>query len=107
MPDTSGVSLYEHYTSVEKQINRAVPELDEYRSVELPEEFAYLWNVFLQINQRRQFTDNGPSSLSSQELQAWLFLYQEQIPPFEVDIVFKLDLIWRAAWNKTHPVKQK
>ena len=101
MPLKDGSTTLENLLSVDKVLNgKAVPELEEYRAKEYPLEFFEVWNDFLSINQRRQFTESGPCSFTSQEVKAWLFLFGVEMSPFLIDIVFQLDSIWMRAWSK-------
>lgn len=101
MPLKDGSTLMQNYLAVERNNGgKAVPELEEYRAKEYPLEFFEVWNDFLSINQRRQFTEMGPCSFTSQEVKAWLFLYGLEISPFQIDIIFHLDSLWMQAWSK-------
>lgn len=100
MPQKDGSSKLESLLVVEKSLGRAVPELEEYRAREFPIEFFEVWDNFLSICQRRQFTESGPCSFTSQEVRAWLFLYGIEMSPFLIDIIFHLDSIWMQVWSK-------
>lgn len=72
----------------------------------LPPACAGVWDVFMQLHQRRGSAGMGPSPLDHAQLLAWCRLQGQQLTPWEVDAIFALDDLWLQAWNESRP-KQK
>jgi len=61
---------------------------------ELPEQIGYLWHWFNDLTDWRVVGDSI-NALSHQEIEAWARLFQIDISPFEVDVLRKIDRIFR------------
>lgn len=97
LPD--GATLEEHYASVARQTGVTPPELA--RAPECPEEFAYLWDHFRSISQRRTFMENGmPEVITHSEIAAWCTLHGHAFTPAELDVLDALERLYVASESK-------
>lgn len=83
-----------------------IPELVEYRQLELPEMFSQYYDDFLQMSYRRDFnpcvmssggntiTVERPMPLSFKDIEAWAFCYNITLSPVQTRVITLLDNIW-------------
>lgn len=66
----------------------------EDNEAELPEQIGYLWHWFVDLSDWR-VVGEAVNALSHQEIEAWARLFRVDISPFEVDVLRKLDRVYR------------
>ena len=83
-----------------------IPELVEYRQLQIPEALEQYYDDFIQINQRRDFapcvmSSNGntitidrPMPISFKDIEAWAFCYNTTVSPVQTRVITMLDNIW-------------
>ena len=71
-----------------------------------PPETEHIWEIFLEITSSRRFSDGGPTTSISQELDLWQSLYSIQFLPWELRALRMLDGIW-CSWILKQSSKSK
>ena len=57
----------------------------------IPSSYHYLWNMYIKLSQRRQYTDGLPGCILYSELEAFAAMYWIRLDPWEVEILTDLD----------------
>ena len=68
--------------------------------VELPEQFTYIWQDFIQLNNKRTSNGFGVNPITWIELKSYYDLIQYVPNQIELDILGKLDQIAMKAYAK-------
>ena len=82
--EDSEVTRYDHLMSLADQMEEPPEELE---GPEFPAIVDHVWEWFLELNAARS---QGPISYS--EIKAWSELTGQQVTPFEIKLLNKLDL---------------
>lgn len=91
IPDKDGVPEREHLRQVERQTGRVPLPLI---SPEFPLEIQYLWSLFLELSGTRSQGHSGPLPISYQEILAWRELTGNEISPWEIEVIKRIDKIY-------------
>lgn len=80
----------------------------DYRSPELeqpplPDELAYLWGWFGQLESARSSNGYGPNPLTYAEIKAWAALTGARPAPWEVGLLKRLDAVYLVEMTRTKP----
>jgi hypothetical protein len=59
-----------------------------------PSLLSHLWSAFLVLNRARSAGFSGPNPISYEQIKAWKELTANDLEPWEVDVVMKLDGIY-------------
>ena len=59
-----------------------------------PNLLSHLWSAFLVLNRTRGAGFSGPNPISYEQIKAWKELTANDLEPWEVDVVMKLDGIY-------------
>lgn len=63
---------------------------------DFPEEVGHVWSAFLSLNLSR---GSGDNSITYSSIKDWMMVTGNQLNPWEVDLVVKLDHIYRRVVN--------
>ncbi|NIA10012.1 MAG: hypothetical protein GWP10_09860 [Nitrospiraceae bacterium] len=102
-----GISRREELEQVEKQTGKRPAGLG---CQEIPDCVKYLWEWFWEINESRSSNGFGLNPISYLEIQAWNNLTMNQVHPWEVIAIKKMDVVFRAFYaedSKEKPSKGK
>ena len=64
---------------------------------EIPDEVAYLWQWFCELDLARRYGKLGPDPISYSEIGAWAALTDRQPLPHEVEALVMIDLAMRSV----------
>ena len=92
-----GKSLREHLLAVERVTGIRPKELDEL--VELPQEFIFLWNDFVNLSSTRP-SGFGISAISFTEIDAYARLYNIEYDPWQLDMLRKFDSVAMQVYSE-------
>lgn len=76
-------------------MTKEVPEqLQEYYDAECPDDFWGFWQDFLDLCNRRSYTEAGPSTLTYSEIYSWKRLTNSDIKEYGLYMIEMLDDLW-------------
>lgn len=88
------MAVITHLQKVEEVTGKTPPELKEYYDITFPDNLLSYWNDFLELNKKRSRTEEGDSSLSFVEIDAWSRLVGVPVSQFWLDVIEMLDQCW-------------
>ena len=86
-----GVPRRNELEQVEKQTGELSPELE---CIEIPDCVDYLWFWFTELNVSRSSNGFGPNPINYLEIQAWNELTMNDISPWEVETIKRMDTVF-------------
>ena len=105
--DAKGNTLYSSLKVAEKAGIKP-KELIEFEETLLPSDCAESWQDFLELSNARQYTTEGPCSLSYRDIIDWGEVVGKEYSAFQSDIIFAIDKVWTKHYyeNKEKISKQ-
>ena len=94
--DQNGVTEREHLEQVERQTGKTPEPLI---GPDFPQELSYIWSVFLHLSNARSVGFSGPNPLSYQEIKAWMEVTDNNLEPWEVEAIKRLDNVYMKVLN--------
>ena len=90
--------------AVQRITGQKPKELEEL--VELPEQYIFLWNDFVNLASTRS-SGFGISAISYSEIQAYADLYGIEYDPWQLDVLRKFDNIALEIYSEEQKKEQK
>lgn len=102
-PDKQGNATRLHYQGIANRVALVHGEespqykkaLQNLEGPEIPEQLAYLWLWFLELDRTRTHGMNGPDPITYPMIDAWARLTQRTPDAIEVDALLLLDVVSR------------
>ena len=92
-----GATLRQHLQAVERQTGRKPAQLE---MPDLPVELSHAWNWFLELHQRRTYSERGPNPVAWPDLLAWREIRGKRPTQFEWDCLLSLDGAFFSSLNQ-------
>lgn len=99
MPKKGGSAPIEHLKSVAEQTGILPVELEEFYSLEVPEDFIQFYDDFLSVSRRRPVSEFGVSPLSYQEIDCWARLHNVELSQLHIEAICMLDSTWLRVYS--------
>lgn len=105
---SSSAPLSAHLKQAAKQLGKDPEEFLKAHQVqdappEPPYALLWQWQVFLELDRRRQSSGYGPQPISFQEIASWEHLMVVNLRPWEVRLFADLDDVYLKAWSDGRP----
>lgn len=66
---------------------------------EFPELLGYIWLAFLDVRATKRSTETGPEPITYTDLKDWGFLTGASPTPRDIELILKLDKVYREVVN--------
>jgi len=91
--DAKGNTLYDSLKAAERAGIKP-KELIEFENTILPSDCAEAWQDFLELSNSRQYTADGPCSISYRDIGDWGRVVGKEYSAFQSDVLFAIDKVW-------------
>ena len=96
IPDKDGVALRTYLEDVERQTGHTPLPL---QGPDFPSLMEHVWSAFLSLHRARTMVYSGPQPITYSEIVAWQTLTGEQMSPWEIDVIKRLDMKYMEIVN--------
>jgi hypothetical protein len=94
-PDEKGFAQRAHLQGLVKRGRATAAQRRLLDGPPFPESLDYLWEWHMELARTRNYNMNGPEPLTYPAVDAWARLTGREPEPYEVDALFRLDVVTR------------